>query len=475
MTWIALFLRVGPGSIEGFATGARDGGRRNHVWVDNTVDVLGLDDIKADLKLELPQPLKTETTSALKVEPLKADLGTTSHVQIDPLTTNSSLSVDLKPAVVDLCLTLNVGKLPNVCIKQPYHHHIGFTLWGTEVWDTPSPGSRRRSSRTSTQGQRSSRPPGRPRRRRVASPNRPRVRPAVFASGSVPEDDGMPELASSLVVGGSEDEPLVLAGPPRELTGRIQLHNPGDAKVVLRDAGLKDPSGLLRLPSSRHSLQPLVLRPDQGGSVPISIAVDPATPPGGYRAELELAGRSQPVVLHVAEVFDLSVQPRSLVVVNQSGVPQKKRLIITNDGNVAFTLGDLGTVDLREDLPSNRVVRVAVESLLDHEKLDLQALVVALLAVAREEDGRLGSLQVLARDGQVELRPGETKAVELEITLQDELPLNRRYRGRLPVLTRDVDIVVVASATPVQEQTPRRARQRAAGKKRPPRKGGTKR
>jgi hypothetical protein len=134
LIWIALFLRVGPGSIEGFATGARDGGRRNHVWVDNTVDVLGLDDIKADLKLELPQPLKTETTSALKVEPLKADLGTTSHVQIDPLTTNSSLSVDLKPAVVDLCLTLNVGKLPNVCIKQPYHHHIGFTLWGTEVW-----------------------------------------------------------------------------------------------------------------------------------------------------------------------------------------------------------------------------------------------------------------------------------------------------------------------------------------------------
>jgi hypothetical protein len=100
----------------------------------SSVDVLGLDDIKADLKLELPQPFKTDSTNELELKPVKADLGTDSHLKIDPLTTDSSLSVDLKPAVVDLCLTLNIGKVPNVCIKQPYHHHIGFTLYGMEVW-----------------------------------------------------------------------------------------------------------------------------------------------------------------------------------------------------------------------------------------------------------------------------------------------------------------------------------------------------
>lgn len=106
----------------------------------NSVDILGLDDVKADLgiTLGLPQPLKTDSKTdskaSLELKPLKADLGTTNNLHIDPLTTDSSLSVDLKPAVVDLCLTLNVGKLPNVCIRQPYHHHIGFTLWGTEVW-----------------------------------------------------------------------------------------------------------------------------------------------------------------------------------------------------------------------------------------------------------------------------------------------------------------------------------------------------
>lgn len=282
----------------------------------------------------------------------------------------------------------------------------------------------------------------------------------------------MSEFVPSLVVGGSEGEPLVLAGPPGELSGRIQLRNPSDAKVVLRDAGLKDPSGALRLPSFRHALQPLVLRPGQGGSVPLSIAVDPATPPGEYRAELDLGGRWQPVVLHVAEVFDLTVLPRSLVVVNQSGVPQAKRLIITNNGNVAFALSDPGAVDLREDLARDRVPRVVIEPLPGRDTPDLEALVAALLALAREEGRRVGTLEVRVQDRQVEVRPGETRAVELQITLQDELPPNRRYRGRLPVLTRDVDIIVAASGAPLPKATPRRPRRRATETRKPPRRGG---
>jgi hypothetical protein len=126
--------------------------------INETVDVAGLDNIKADLNLGLPQPFKTEgsntleikplkvdfdTDSHLKIDPLKADFGTDSHLkidplklelQVDPLKTNSHLTLDLKPAVIDLCLTANIGKVPSVCIHQPYHHHFGFTLFGTEVW-----------------------------------------------------------------------------------------------------------------------------------------------------------------------------------------------------------------------------------------------------------------------------------------------------------------------------------------------------
>ena len=109
----------------------------------NTVDMVGLDNIKADLKLELPQPFKTESSSSLDIKPIKADLGTNTHLaidplklelQVDPLKSDNGYTIDLKPAVVDLCLTTNIGKIPNVCIRQPYTHHIGFTLYNVEVW-----------------------------------------------------------------------------------------------------------------------------------------------------------------------------------------------------------------------------------------------------------------------------------------------------------------------------------------------------
>lgn len=113
------------------------------VDVKDTIDIVGLNDIKANLTLNLPQPFNTENATSLEIKPLKADIGTTTHLAIDPLKldlqleplkTDSSLSLDLKPAVIDLCLTANIGKLPNVCIRQPYQHSIGFSLYGTQVW-----------------------------------------------------------------------------------------------------------------------------------------------------------------------------------------------------------------------------------------------------------------------------------------------------------------------------------------------------
>ena len=106
----------------------------------NTYDIVGLDNVKTDnkvdadlgLKLELPQPYKVETASALDIKPLEL---TIKPLEADlDLETKSNLTLDLKPAVIDLCLTTNFGKIPNMCVRLPYQHHIGFTLFGTEIW-----------------------------------------------------------------------------------------------------------------------------------------------------------------------------------------------------------------------------------------------------------------------------------------------------------------------------------------------------
>lgn len=279
----------------------------------------------------------------------------------------------------------------------------------------------------------------------------------------------MSEPSPSLVVGGSENEPVVFSGPPEELTARIDIHNPSKAKIVLRDAGLRDPTGALRLSTARQALDPVVLRPDQGESVPVSIAVDPTTPPGEHTAELDLGGRTQKVVLHVAEVLDLTVVPDAFVVINSPGVAQTKRVVVTNEGNVPFTLADPGPAVLRDDLPAGRVRRVAIEPLPGREESDLEALAVAMLAVVREEERGQGRVEVAIGGGEVQLQPGETKPVDLEITLKDELPAGGRYRARVPVLTRDVDIVVVTSGGPVKAEAPKRRSRRTADTDKPKR------
>jgi hypothetical protein len=56
---------------------------------------------------------------------VKSDL----TLDIKPL----DMTVDVKPVVLDLCYTVNIGRIPETRIRNPYRHHIGLTLFGTEV------------------------------------------------------------------------------------------------------------------------------------------------------------------------------------------------------------------------------------------------------------------------------------------------------------------------------------------------------
>jgi hypothetical protein len=247
------------------------------------------------------------------------------------------------------------------------------------------------------------------------------------------------------------DASLVLSGPPSKLTGQVELLNTGAARVVVRDAGVKDPGGVLTGGVSRPAFSTLVLHPNQGRTVPLKIALAPSTPPGEYHVELDVAGQSRPLVLNVMETFDVTVQPDTLVVANLPGQAQHKRLSVTNEGNVAFTIGALGPVDLEDDLAQDRIRRLVVEPWAETTDLDIEALVVAILRATREEVPP-GSLEVSNLTGDIRVMPGQTVSLDLAITLQTELPPNRRYRGVMPLLTTDLEIFVVASSEPVGEE-----------------------
>lgn len=107
----------------------------------NAVDILGLDNLKADLTLHTPDTLKTDATNTYDIKPLKSDhsfdikpLKSDYTYDIKPLQVDDNIKVDLRPVTLDLCMTANVGKIPDLCVRQPYRHRIAFSLYGMEVW-----------------------------------------------------------------------------------------------------------------------------------------------------------------------------------------------------------------------------------------------------------------------------------------------------------------------------------------------------
>ncbi|HEX7139681.1 MAG TPA: hypothetical protein VF219_17645 [Vicinamibacterales bacterium] len=98
---------------------------------DSTVEVKGLDNIKVDATVHTPDTLKSDATMHTP-DTFKSDITTHSDIKSDS-DSNSALSVDLKPVVLDVCSTSST-KLPHGEISQPFHVHFGLTWFGTEFF-----------------------------------------------------------------------------------------------------------------------------------------------------------------------------------------------------------------------------------------------------------------------------------------------------------------------------------------------------
>ena len=276
------------------------------------------------------------------------------------------------------------------------------------------------------------------------------------------------------IVASEKETPITLVGPPTELRGQLELHNPGDVKVVLREARLHDDKGTLGVGPLRRAFHPLVLRPATSRVLPLSVSVDPTTPPGEYRFSLEVGGHSRPAVVHVAESFDLEVAPGTIVVENRPGEAQSKRLVVTNTGNVPFTVGDIGPVGIEDELIACRSLHKAFDTFIERDDPRLEDFAVDTLKHARGELTRAPSIDVRNGSGATEVTPGDTAAVELEITVPEGLHSTSRYRGVAPLFIADIEFVVVPARSVSGAEQPKRATAPASAKRASPRKAPSK-
>jgi hypothetical protein len=81
-------------------------------------------------------PLTTDMNIGGTKTPLSSDI--TLHTPDvlrthSDINTDSRMSIDLKPVAVDMCTTVNFGRVPEMCVRQPYETRCRITLLGTEI------------------------------------------------------------------------------------------------------------------------------------------------------------------------------------------------------------------------------------------------------------------------------------------------------------------------------------------------------
>jgi sorbitol-specific phosphotransferase system component IIA len=257
------------------------------------------------------------------------------------------------------------------------------------------------------------------------------------------------------------DEPIVLVGPPDRLQGELRLHNPGEEKLILRDARLraqqpeKARAGTSALPEL--ALRRIILRRGETRSVPFRVPADPHTPPGEYRGQFEVAGRTREVVMHITEMIRLEISPDQVLVENWPGETLRKQVVFTNGGNVPLVIGDIGPVVLDDTVFVCRTNRAAIAEVGDRvEKLD--DYISELARQAKIALAQMGHLRVHFAGGQLRLEPGEVRLVDLEIRVPDGLDPRTRYVGSAAIYDTNLDFLITPTHAPPPRREPKKTK-----------------
>ena len=242
---------------------------------------------------------------------------------------------------------------------------------------------------------------------------------------------------------------IVLVGPPRAVRGTFTLRNPTAQKIVVRQPtikgqlaagrGARSGAKLAALPESGVFLRRIIARPNAERAVPIALTLDPATPPGTYHAELDVEGETRPVVVHVTELVDFSIEPDHLTIPNRAGEKVHKQVVITNHGNVPLHLKSLGAVVLDEELAHCRAIRGALSDIGD----DLESFDELIKAFARRYRDVFETLALKVQNDKATIGPGETHSIELTITVPEKLNARARYFGFAAISRASLSFTVV--------------------------------
>jgi hypothetical protein len=245
--------------------------------------------------------------------------------------------------------------------------------------------------------------------------------------------------------------PIVFTGVPRACQGYVELINRSAEVIEPRSIAIThlDPSARQKqLPSAiRVSVR---LEPHQHLQVPIEVALDPTTPPGTYKGQLSFGSQREDVVINVLESWDLRFVPQSLAVKAGAGAKVARRILVTNCGNIEFTPPASVSVFVDQNLDFGRHLNTALKEAGNEGYQKFLDRFVRELA----DDAVSNATVQFKCEKASSIHPGETRQVELQIQLPEDLKMNRVYKGAMKF--GNTKLLLEVECTGASDVSPRR-------------------
>ncbi|MEP6681946.1 MAG: hypothetical protein ABJA35_01755 [Parafilimonas sp.] len=223
----------------------------------------------------------------------------------------------------------------------------------------------------------------------------------------------------------TDNEEIILNGPPSNLRGHIFLRNTSEDALSIKALKLVHNEKMLGENSSLRIGSRL--KPGEQKFESIWHELPPQTPPGTYESSLYIGGTERKIKMIVQPHMQVSVHPNIFSFVGAGpGKTHSAQITITNTGNLPFTIPDVKHV-----------------AALD---MDLVCRAFGFALRSKGGEGYIPTMDELAKNvnrylpdwasahveeaGQT-LQPGETKLIQLNITLPKNTDAGKDYSGNM--------------------------------------------
>lgn len=259
---------------------------------------------------------------------------------------------------------------------------------------------------------------------------------------------------------GASSEPIVLTGPPEELTGRITLHNSSNEPLFLRGLDLTPTRGKgYAVAVGTLSLRARLM-PGEQKATEVSTSLDPSTPPGAYRAKVRVGSQQRNVEMLVQPRFAVRLTPRELhfVGVGPSQAHEAK-LLLVNEGNVPVQVPPIAASTA---LDIDAICRNLSWAVREKGAEGVTPTLDAFFQGLRKEMS--GWVRISIKQGKRIVGSGESLLLDLVLTLPRDVNKEFQYRGSVRLLGQQIFYTFTPAPTPAAATRAPKKKAKAAKK-----------